>query len=169
MENLCCAAHGAFQPLTATRFDLVTIWTLEAPVEKIWAELISPESWPQWWRAVKRVEPIVPGGADGVGAVRRFTWGTALPYTISFDVETTRVEPNHLIVGEARGELNGTGIWTLTPAGNGTSVRYDWGVELTLAWQRALAPVLRPVFAWNHTVVMGWGETGIRRRLGLAA
>ena len=36
------------------------------------------------------------------------------------------------------------------------------------AWQRALAPVLRPVFTWNHHVVMRWGEDGIRKRLGIA-
>jgi hypothetical protein len=100
--------------------------------------------------------------------VRRFTWGTALPYTVTFDMEATRVEPERILEGEARGELNGTGLWTITPAGAGTHVRYDWKVDLTLAWQRALAPILRPVFAWNHNVVMGWGEADIKKRLGIS-
>jgi hypothetical protein len=30
---------------------------------------------------------------------------------------------------------------------------------------RQLAPLLRPVFAWNHGVVMGWGEDGLQRKL----
>ena len=157
------------QPLTATRFELTTDWTLDAPLTRVWAELSAPDQWPQWWRAVKRVELVLPGDASGIGAVRRFTWATALPYQITFDMRATRIEPERVIEGEARGELNGTGTWTLTPAGSGTHVRYDWRVDLSLAWQRTLAPVLRPVFAWNHTVVMGWGEEGIRRRLGIAA
>ena len=38
-------------------------------------------------------------------------------------------------------------------------------VEVTKPWQRALAPLLRPVFAWNHNTVMGWGQGGLARRL----
>ena len=52
--------------------------------------------------------------------------------------------------------------------GEATSVRYDWRVDLGKAWMRALAPVLRPAFAWNHNVVMGWGEADLRKRLGIS-
>lgn len=151
--------------MATTRFELVTEWHLDAPVERVWKELSRPEDWPLWWRAVKHLEQIAPGGADGIGAVRRFTWTTALPYTITFDMEATRIEPMRLLEGRARGQLDGVGRWTLSPAGTGTHVRYDWQVELTKPWQRALAPVLHPVFAWNHDVVMGWGRRGIAQRL----
>ncbi|HHY48630.1 MAG TPA: hypothetical protein GYA10_02645 [Alphaproteobacteria bacterium] len=153
--------------MPATRFDLVSHWYLPAPLDRVWAEIAAPEQWPAWWRAVKRVELLREGDAAGIGAVRRLTWSTALPYTIVIDTETTRIVPNRLIEGRATGELNGGGLWTLAPVAEGTHVRYDWQVELQLSWQRALAPVLRPVFAWNHAVVMGWGEAGIRTRLGL--
>lgn len=153
------------QLVPATWFELVTEWQLDAPVGRVWEELDHPDDWPAWWRAVQRVELVSPGGADGVGAVRRFTWATALAYTITFDMEATRIEPMRLLEGRARGELDGVGRWTLTPDGNGTHVRYDWQVELTRPWQRALAPLLRPAFAWNHNVVMGWGHEGIMQRL----
>jgi hypothetical protein len=29
-----------------------------------------------------------------------------------------------------------------------------------------LAPLARPVFGWNHDVVMRWGGEGLARRLG---
>ncbi|MHB1101341.1 MAG: SRPBCC family protein [Devosia sp.] len=138
---------------------------MEAPVARVWEELNRPDDWPAWWRAVKRVEKIAAGGPDGIGAVRRFTWATALPYTITFDMEATRIEPMHILEGRARGELDGIGRWTVTPNGAGTRVRYDWQVELTKLWQRTLAPVLRPAFAWNHNVVMGWGHEGLVQRL----
>lgn len=151
--------------MAATRFELVSEWRFDTPLERIWAELVRPEAWPEWWRAVKRVEPIAEGDRSGVGAVRRFTWGTALPYTLSFNMTATRIEPMTLIEGEAHGELDGVGRWTLRPQGEGTHVRYDWRVDVTKPWQVALAPVLRPVFAWNHNVVMGWGYEDLQTRL----
>ena len=153
--------------MAAQRFDLATTWHLRAPLEAVWVALVQTEEWPSWWPVVKRVALLAPGGPDGVGAVREFTWGTALPYTITFKMTATRVEPMTLLEGEARGELDGVGRWTLTPDGDVTHVRYEWQVDVTKPWQRALAPVLRPVFAWNHNVVMGWGEEDIKHRLGL--
>jgi uncharacterized protein YndB with AHSA1/START domain len=151
--------------MAVTRFDLESEWRFATPVERIWAELIRPEDWPQWWRAVRSVELLREGDGDGVGAVRRFTWGTALPYTLSFEMTATKIDPMRLIEGEARGELDGTGRWTLFPDGAGTRVRYQWMVDITRPWQVALAPLLRPVFAWNHRVVMGWGYADLQTRL----
>jgi uncharacterized protein YndB with AHSA1/START domain len=153
--------------MASQQFNLVSEWRLAAPVDRVWAELMRPDDWPQWWRAVKRVETLAEGGARGVGAVRRLTWGSALPYELTFEMRATRVEPMTVIEGRASGELDGTGRWTLTPDGNGTLVRYDWQIEVTKPWMRTLAPLLRPAFAWNHNVVMGWGYDGLRRRLGL--
>jgi hypothetical protein len=149
----------------ATRFDLVSDWHLDAPVDRVWDELMAPGRWPDWWRAVKKVETISDGDANGIGAVRRFTWGTALPYTLSFNMTATRIEPMTLIEGRAQGELDGVGRWTISPEGGGTHARYDWIVEITNPWQVALAPILRPVFAWNHHIVMGWGLEGLTSRL----
>ena len=132
----------------------------------VWHELTRPEDWPGWWRAVRDVRSIKEGDANGVGAVRRFTWGTALPYTLSFEMTATRIEPMSVIEGRARGELDGTGRWTLRPEGAGTHVRYDWMIDVTTPWQVTLAPILRPLFAWNHGVVMGWGYTDLKTRLG---
>ena len=153
--------------MASQQFNLVSEWRLAAPVNRVWAELMRPDDWPQWWRAVKRVETLAEGDARGVGAIRRLTWGSALPYELTFEMRATRVEPMTVIEGRASGELDGTGRWTLTPDGNGTLVRYDWQIEVTKPWMRTLAPLLRPAFAWNHNVVMGWGYDGLRRRLGL--
>ena len=98
-------------------------------------------------------------GADGAGAMavvvargrtrrdaqpgrRRITWRTALPYTLTFVMRVTRVEPMTLIEGRAEGELDGLGRWTLTADGGRTHVRYDWIVEVTRPWMRIAAPVL---------------------------
>jgi hypothetical protein len=79
----------------------------------------------------------------------------------------TRVEPLALIEGEAVGELSGTGRWQFTDEGDSTRVRYDWNVKTTKPWMNLLAPVARPVFKWNHDVVMNWGAEGLARKLGV--
>jgi uncharacterized protein YndB with AHSA1/START domain len=151
--------------MPATQFHLVTDWTFEAPVEPVWQVLMAPEDWPSWWRAVARVERLAKDDATGVGAVRRITWRTALPYTLTFAMRVTRVERMMLIEGHSEDELDGIGHWTLRPVGTTTYVRYDWIVELTRPWMRLAAPLLRPVFAWNHGVVMRWGYEGLTRKL----
>lgn len=148
--------------MAATRFALTTLWTLDKPIDRVWALIERTEDWPLWWPAVVRVEPIRAGDETGLGAVRRLTWRTALPYRIAFDVEVTRIDPMCLIEGQARGELDGAGRWTFTQEDDRTHVRYDWEVEVTKPWMRRLAPLLRPMFAWNHAKVMAWGEAGAR-------
>ena len=46
-----------------------------------------------------------------------------------------------------------------------TTVRYDWKVETTKRWMNLIAPIARPLFSWNHDVVMGWGGEGLAKRL----
>ena len=151
--------------MPATSFHLITDWRLAAPQDAVWRALLTPDEWPSWWRAVANVERIADGDDHGVGAVRRMTWRTALPYTLTFDMRTTRVAPMTLIEGRAEGELSGLGRWTLKPGGVGTLVRYEWIVDVTKPWQRRLAPIFRPVFTWNHSVVMGWGLAGLTAKL----
>lgn len=151
--------------MAATELHLVTDWTLAAPPAAVWEALTKPEDWPVWWRAVETVDLIERGDDHGLGAYRRFTWRTALPYRVRFNVRVTRVEPMAVIEGRADGEVSGVGRWTLAPYDKGTHVRYDWSVKLNKPWMRVLAPLLRPVFAWNHDRVMAWGHEGLVRKL----
>jgi len=151
--------------MPASDYQLVTRWTLAAPIAAVWEELTHTERWPEWWRGVRRVELLERGDESGVGALRRMTWRSALPYELTFDMRTTRIEPQSVIEGVADGELRGRGIWSLAAEPGRTQVRYDWLVEATKPWMRVLAPVAKPLFAWNHGVVMEWGRSGLARRL----
>jgi hypothetical protein len=46
-----------------------------------------------------------------------------------------------------------------------TTVLYDWDVHTTRPWMNLLAPLARPVFAWNHDWVMKRGGKGLARLL----
>jgi len=155
--------------MSATFFELVSDWHLAAPIDEVWQALHAAEDWPRWWPYVRQVQPLRAGDADGLGAVRRFQWGSRLPYGLAFDVEVVEVQRPHRLRGRARGELDGEGLWELRSEGSGTHVRYTWRVELTRAWMRRLAPLLAPVFRWNHDGVMRAGGEGLARHLGAAA
>jgi uncharacterized protein YndB with AHSA1/START domain len=151
--------------MKSSRFELVSDWHLAAPIDRVWQALHAAEEWPRWWPYVRRVTLLKPGTADGLCAVRRFEWGSRLPYGLAFDVEVTELERPHRMRGRARGELDGEGLWELRPEGGGTHVRYTWRVEVTRPWMRALAPMLAPVFRWNHNGVMRAGGEGLARHL----
>ncbi len=149
-----------------THYSFTTIWRLDAPVAAVWTALSEVERWPQWWRGVEAVIQLRAGDATGVGALHRYTWKSKLPYRLVFEMETTHVEPYRRLEGRAQGELQGTGCWRLSEAGGVTTARYAWNVQTTRAWMNLLAPVARPLFAWNHDVVMTWGGEGLARLLG---
>ena len=148
-------------------YQLVSHWYFAAPIECIWDGIYEVESWPRWWKYVLAVEELEPGDATGVGAVRRYTWGSRLPYRLKFSMRTTRVNSPQLLEGVAQGELDGTGRWTLSQNGAHTHVQYDWQVSTSRAWMNALAPVLAPAFRWNHGEVMAEGARGLARYLGV--
>jgi len=63
------------------------------------------------------------------------------------------------------GPPEGRGLWQLTTEGSETVVRYDWNVVTTKRWMNILSPIARPLFEWNHNVVMSWGAKGLEHRL----
>lgn len=147
-------------------YEFLTTWVLDAPRERVWDAIFESERWPEWWRGVERVAELEPGADDGSGKLARYTWRSKLPYELSFDMRTTRVERPHLLEGDASGELAGIGRWRLYEDAGSTAVVYEWNVATTKRWMNALAPLLRPAFAWNHDWVMGHGGTGLARLLG---
>lgn len=149
------------------RFVLRTHWLLAAPRARIFQALSRPEDWPNWWRYVESVQLVQRGNAVGIGAVRRYVWTSRLPYRLSFDMETTRVIEPNVIEGVARGELSGVGRWNLSDSNRGSDVRYLWEVTTEKRWMTAVAPLLAPVFVWNHDQVMAEGGRGLARHLGV--
>ena len=149
-----------------TEYRFLTTWLLDAERERVWDAIYESESWPSWWRGVVATERLAEGDSDGVGQLGRYTWRSRLPYRLSFEIRTTRVERPHLLEGEASGELAGTGRWRLFEQDGVTAVIYEWQVRTTRPWMNLLAPLLRPAFEWNHDWVMRSGGEGIARLLG---
>jgi hypothetical protein len=139
---------------------------VEAPRERAWEVIEDADSWPQWWRGVERVEQLDPGDANRVGSRFRIAWRSRIPYSLEFEFTVERVERTALMEGSASGELTGHGRWRLLEEGGVTAVLYEWNVVTTKRWMNLVAPLARPVFEYNHDVVMGWGGEGLADRLG---
>lgn len=146
-------------------YQFITIWRVHSPIEKVWNEIHDSDSWPEWWQGVESVEKLQQGDELGVGSVRRYIWKSKLPYRLTFNMKTIRIEAPTLLEGTASGELQGTGRWQLTEDKGATMVRYDWRVQTNKPWMNLLAPIAHPFFKWNHDVVMSWGAEGLAHRL----
>jgi uncharacterized protein YndB with AHSA1/START domain len=146
-------------------YSFLTTWILEAPCEAVWDAIHEVESWPAWWRGVRRVDELEHGDEDGIGAVYRHEWRSVIPYPVRFETRIVGIQRLHLIEAEAHGDLAGTGRWRFFD-GSATVVTYEWNVRTTKPWMNLLAPVARPIFAWNHHAVMRNGGVGLTRKLG---
>jgi hypothetical protein len=114
---------------------------------------------------VQSVTELAHGDGDGEGTVYRHVWRSTIPYAVRFDATVVEVRRPHLIVARAEGGLDGTGTFRLFESPLGTAVTYDWRVETTKRWMNVIAPVARPIFAWNHHAVMHQGGRGLARVL----
>jgi hypothetical protein len=129
--------------------------------------LEEPLDWPRWWRGVERVDLLAPGDSNRVGCCYQIEWRSRVPYPIEFDFTVECVERPALMEGQAVGDLSGHGRWRLLEEGGVTAVLYEWNVTTSKRWMNLVAPVARPVFAWNHDIVMRWGGEGLARELGV--
>lgn len=147
-------------------YKFVSVWSIVASVPETWKLIMDADTWPEWWHGVLSSVELKAGDADGVGSIRRTVWKGKLPYRLEFDSEVMRVDNERLIEVRAFGNLEGSGLWRLEAEGESvTRVQYDWLVRTNKPWMNVLAPVARPIFRWNHDVVMRWGEEGLNRKL----
>ncbi len=149
----------------AVQYSFVTRWQIKAPLQAVWDSIYQSTQWPGWWKGVLQVEELNTGDENGIGAVRRYTWKSVLPYTLSFNMKLTRKDDYNTLEGEAFGELEGKGTWYFDEIDGVTFVEYHWNVVTNKTWMNIFSPVLKPFFKLNHDVVMRWGAEGLSRKL----
>jgi hypothetical protein len=125
----------------------------------VWWTLRDAERWPEWWRGVERVTTLEPD------LHYRIAWRSRIPYDLEFEFVVRDMDEPRSMSGQASGALEGDGHWRLFEQNGVTAVTYEWNVRTTKAWMNVIGPLARPVFAYNHDVVMRWGGEGLARRL----
>lgn len=139
-------------------------WYVDAPIEEVWPVIRDLGAYPRWWSEF--IETQKRNDIDGVGGIIRVHAKAALPYHMYFEVEAVREEPPRVAESRVRGDLNGEMRWTLSSEGSGTRLVFEETVMTGKALLNVLAPLFKPLFAWNHRVMMRSGENGLRRFLG---
>ena len=146
-------------------YSFLTTWILDAPRDDVWDAIYAIERGRTGGGASGVSRSSSTATATAIGALYRHEWRSVIPYPVRFETRITRIERPFLIEAEADGELAGTGRWRFFD-GRETAVTYEWNVRTTRRWMNLLAPVARPVFRWNHNVVMHQGGQGLADLLG---
>ena len=60
-------------------YSFVTLWHLDAAIDRVFPMIDDSLRWPSWWPSVLSVEDVEEGGADLIGTVRRYTFRGRLP------------------------------------------------------------------------------------------
>ncbi|HEX5725586.1 MAG TPA: SRPBCC family protein [Longimicrobiaceae bacterium] len=152
--------------MPANEYHFVTRWRVEAAPDEVFALLDDPADLVRWWPSVYLDVCVAePGDENGVGAlVELYTKGW-LPYTLRWRFRVREKRPPVHLAIEALGDFVGRGVWTLSPAGTGTEVVYDWRIRAEKPLLRALSFALKPLFAANHHWAMDRGEESLRLEL----
>ncbi len=152
--------------MAALENRLLTHWRIFGTAREIADILDRTEEFSRWWPSVylDAVE-IEAGDEAGIGRRVRLRTQGWLPYTLEWDLQVTESRYPFGFSIEASGDLAGTGVWTLEPAGGWTLVTYDWRVRAEKPLLRALSPFLFPAFAANHRWAMRRGEECLRLEL----
>lgn len=142
----------------AEEYHFETRWTFDATRDEVWSVISNIRSYPDIWSDFKRVQVRV-GDGRSVGSIIDAETRGSLPYSLKYTLEVLEAtEPAHLLL-KSTGDLQGTGRWELTPAGeHRTDVVYYWDVTTTRRVLNLLAPIAKPFLARNHDQVMARGR-----------
>jgi quercetin dioxygenase-like cupin family protein/uncharacterized protein YndB with AHSA1/START domain len=147
-------ASGLMRP-----YVFVDQWDVAAPPGAVFSAIADARTYPAWWRPV--YIDVESDGPAELGKESRQHFKGRLPYHLNTRSVITELEPPRTITAEVDGDLRGTGTWTLTAIATGTHVRFDWQVHADRRLLRALTPLLRPVFRWNHNWAIARAMEGL--------
>ena len=148
-----------------TQYSFVTKWKFNAPVEVVWDIISSSTNWPNWWKGVLKVDEIDKGNDDGINGIREYIWKSILPYKLKFSMKLIERVEYKKLSGIAFGELEGNGTWVFEHHNGVTWVICFWNVITNKPWMNYLSFILKPLFQYNHNVLMKWGYDGLAKQL----
>jgi uncharacterized protein YndB with AHSA1/START domain len=149
-------SEGASKP---GEYVFIDEWDVDARPEAVFDALADATTYPKWWRPVY-VETTTDG-PPGLGCTSHQHFKGRLPYHLHTRSTITRYERPTVLGADVEGDLRGRGLWTLTPRHGGTHVQFDWRVNAEKPIVRALTPVLRPLFRWNHAWAIARAQDGL--------
>jgi len=137
-------------------YRFTSIWRVRANVDEAYAALHDLASYPAWWPEVKEAKRI----DDKTFWLR---CRSTLPYDLIFETAQAVQDPTAgILEATMTGDLEGFSRWTIKPGPEGSVMRFDEEVTTNKRSLNLLAPIARPAFKANHTLMMRHGEAGLR-------
>ena len=141
-------------------YHFTSTWHIESSCDEVFSALYEVKNYPRWWPEIK--EGIDIGDGEGMLRARSF-----LPYDLRFTLHRSSVDQAAgILEASVSGDMEGTICWKVTQEGGKTKVFYEQKVMLHKNLLNILAPIVRPLFIWNHTLMMRHGERGLSEYLG---
>ncbi len=147
-------------------YHFVTRWQMPGPPELIYDTLSDTDLVASFWPSLyKKAMVLKPGGEHGIHKEVAAETKGPLPYVLKWRFVVTECSyPNGYTI-DATGDLVGRGVWKFQKNGDQTDIEYTWDVIGEKPLLKILSPLLRPLFALNHNLVMSQGEAGLRHYL----
>ena len=121
--------------------------------------------WPGWWKGVQ--DEIIQENDAMVSMGSEIHVEKHVALYIFFWMKLVEKEDRKLLQGIAFGELEGEGTWYFQEENCITKVQYHWNVKTNKAWMNYFAFILKPIFKFNHNIVMRWGAKGLAKKLNI--
>lgn len=139
----------------ARAFTFDRTFTFAADRERLWAAVTDLDSFPRWWRWLRRFEP---DGPVAPGTTARCTVHGPTPWPLRFDVQVEEAVVGERIATVVRGDVEGPATLELVDAGGGcTAARLSWSLHLADPRLLRVARVSRPLMVWAHDRVVARG------------
>jgi hypothetical protein len=130
-------------------------WHLNAPAEDVFRALAELDDYPTWWPEVQTVHPLSEDA-------RRLICRSLLPYDLEFTVrQSQRDRRAGILEAGLEGDLEGFSCWSITASSGGALAVFDEEVIVNKKLLRRLAPIARPAFKGNHSLMMSHGRRGL--------
>ena len=122
---------------------------IDAPIDRVWAELADIEGQPRWMHEMKSVRLLTPPpigvGTRGEATVR------VLALAVTDPVEVTEFQPPTRFAIRHEGTFTGGGVITLEPGADGTTTIVRWDETLIAPlmphlWRVVAQPALGAIF-----------------------
>lgn len=129
----------------------------------LWDDLERFERYDRWWGWLRDLD--VDGDGLEAGTVLRGVVIPPVPYRMGVVVRLVDCRPPERVDAEVDGDLRGPARLRLERAGDGSTVRVAWRLEMRKPTMRAAARVMYPVLRWGHDRVVAATVQGYRRHL----
>lgn len=141
---------------TLTHYVFRSVWAVDAPFDAVCSVLSDVETYAAWWPEIRSVRRLGDGRFELVAR-------SLLPYELRFvSEEAPGPRTPGVIPARLTGDLEGSACFTVEPTTGGCRLVYDQEVDTNKAALNVLAPLARPAFRANHTLMMRHGEAGLR-------